>query len=253
MPLQFDWRRYSRNAPHKRCVRRTPAFAGRAASSPKPPELAFTLICCVTNKLYHLNLAEEGINHECKLCNQMFDSPAKLLCHLIEHSFEGMGGKTGAPRQALVRFLYRQINYSNISLLSMDKRTKFMIVRSVHRSSFSKLNFSRAGIGKGPRNPKEKWERVENREPNSPDLPVETYGCLAFYASGAKVQTTSMQAPCHPSRWAGTMLPRDNVQLLVIKVRMSGPSSGASRRSGTDTARSSCEPYGGDIALLRIT
>lgn len=69
-----------------------------------------TLICCVTNKLYHLNLAEEGINHECKLCNQMFDSPAKLLCHLIEHSFEGMGGtfkcpvcftgKTGRPRQA---------------------------------------------------------------------------------------------------------------------------------------------------------
>lgn len=71
-----------------------------------------TLICCVTNKLYHLNLAEEGINHECKLCNQMFDSPAKLLCHLIEHSFEGMGGtfkcpvcftgKTVRPRQASV-------------------------------------------------------------------------------------------------------------------------------------------------------
>lgn len=69
-------------------------------------------MCCVTNKLYHLNLAEEGINHECKLCNQMFDSPAKLLCHLIEHSFEGMGGtfkcpvcftgKTGRLRQASV-------------------------------------------------------------------------------------------------------------------------------------------------------
>ncbi|XP_013914935.1 PREDICTED: zinc finger protein 423-like [Thamnophis sirtalis] len=58
---------------------------------------AFTLICCVTNKLYHLNLAEEGINHECKLCNQMFDSPAKLLCHLIEHSFEGMGGTFKCP------------------------------------------------------------------------------------------------------------------------------------------------------------
>ncbi|KAJ7396083.1 hypothetical protein BTVI_148485 [Pitangus sulphuratus] len=55
------------------------------------------LICCVTNKLYHLNLAEEGINHECKLCNQMFDSPAKLLCHLIEHSFEGMGGTFKCP------------------------------------------------------------------------------------------------------------------------------------------------------------
>ncbi|KAJ6662133.1 hypothetical protein lerEdw1_012598, partial [Lerista edwardsae] len=33
----------------------------------------------------------EGLNHECKLCNQTFDSPAKLQCHLIEHSFEGMG------------------------------------------------------------------------------------------------------------------------------------------------------------------
>ncbi|KAL8194942.1 UNVERIFIED_CONTAM: hypothetical protein K2H54_040672 [Gekko kuhli] len=40
---------------------------------------------------------EEGINHECKLCNQMFDSPAKLLCHLIEHSFEGMGGTFKCP------------------------------------------------------------------------------------------------------------------------------------------------------------
>ncbi|RXN18266.1 zinc finger protein 423-like [Labeo rohita] len=42
-------------------------------------------------------VAEEGINHECKLCNQMFDSPAKLLCHLIEHSFEGMGGTFKCP------------------------------------------------------------------------------------------------------------------------------------------------------------
>ncbi|XP_042600091.1 zinc finger protein 423 isoform X4 [Cyprinus carpio] len=42
-------------------------------------------------------LQEEGINHECKLCNQMFDSPAKLLCHLIEHSFEGMGGTFKCP------------------------------------------------------------------------------------------------------------------------------------------------------------
>ncbi|CAH2324710.1 zinc finger 423-like [Pelobates cultripes] len=47
--------------------------------------------------VYHLNLTEEGINHECKLCNQMFDSPAKLLCHLIEHSFEGMGGTFKCP------------------------------------------------------------------------------------------------------------------------------------------------------------
>lgn len=27
----------------------------------------------------------------------MFDSPAKLLCHLIEHSFEGMGGTFKCP------------------------------------------------------------------------------------------------------------------------------------------------------------
>lgn len=82
----------------------------RHRRSPPTAAASPTLICCVTNKLYHLNLAEEGINHECKLCNQMFDSPAKLLCHLIEHSFEGMGGtfkcpvcftgKTGRPRQA---------------------------------------------------------------------------------------------------------------------------------------------------------
>ncbi|XP_012585906.1 PREDICTED: zinc finger protein 423-like [Condylura cristata] len=46
----------------------------------------------------HTNIGEEeGINHECKLCNQMFDSPAKLLCHLIEHSFEGMGGTFKCP------------------------------------------------------------------------------------------------------------------------------------------------------------
>nr|XP_055233415.1 zinc finger protein 423-like [Gorilla gorilla gorilla] len=43
------------------------------------------------------HMIEEGINHECKLCNQMFDSPAKLLCHLIEHSFEGMGGTFKCP------------------------------------------------------------------------------------------------------------------------------------------------------------
>ncbi|CDQ82661.1 unnamed protein product [Oncorhynchus mykiss] len=43
------------------------------------------------------SFTEEGINHECKLCNQMFDSPAKLLCHLIEHSFEGMGGTFKCP------------------------------------------------------------------------------------------------------------------------------------------------------------
>lgn len=40
---------------------------------------------------------EEGLNHECKLCSQSFDSPAKLQCHLIEHSFEGMGGTFKCP------------------------------------------------------------------------------------------------------------------------------------------------------------
>ncbi|KAF4788822.1 zinc finger protein [Turdus rufiventris] len=43
------------------------------------------------------NLEDEGLNHECKLCNQTFDSPAKLQCHLIEHSFEGMGGTFKCP------------------------------------------------------------------------------------------------------------------------------------------------------------
>jgi hypothetical protein len=52
--------------------------------------------CRLTDWLW-IFLAEEGINHECKLCNQMFDSPAKLLCHLIEHSFEGMGGTFKCP------------------------------------------------------------------------------------------------------------------------------------------------------------
>lgn len=42
-------------------------------------------------------LTDEGLNHECKLCSQTFDSPAKLQCHLIEHSFEGMGGTFKCP------------------------------------------------------------------------------------------------------------------------------------------------------------
>lgn len=53
------------------------------------------LSCCFISVC--VCVAEEGINHECKLCNQMFDSPAKLLCHLIEHSFEGMGGTFKCP------------------------------------------------------------------------------------------------------------------------------------------------------------
>ncbi|VCW91216.1 unnamed protein product, partial [Gulo gulo] len=53
--------------------------------------------CACRSELAHWRGPEEGINHECKLCNQMFDSPAKLLCHLIEHSFEGMGGTFKCP------------------------------------------------------------------------------------------------------------------------------------------------------------
>lgn len=69
--------------------------------------------------------AEEGINHECKLCNQMFDSPAKLLCHLIEHSFEGMGGTfkcpvcfTGEWEDAHVHFQGRQCECEDASTCS---------------------------------------------------------------------------------------------------------------------------------------
>ncbi|MGH0126573.1 UNVERIFIED_CONTAM: hypothetical protein FKN15_032873 [Acipenser sinensis] len=47
--------------------------------------------------ILHCISTEEGLNHECKLCNQTFDSPAKLQCHLIEHSFEGMGGTFKCP------------------------------------------------------------------------------------------------------------------------------------------------------------
>ncbi|XP_026053455.1 zinc finger protein 521-like isoform X2 [Carassius auratus] len=43
------------------------------------------------------HMLEEGLIHECKLCSQTFDSPAKLQCHLIEHSFEGMGGTFKCP------------------------------------------------------------------------------------------------------------------------------------------------------------
>ena len=45
----------------------------------------------------HVFFTDEGLNHECKLCSQTFDSPAKLQCHLIEHSFEGMGGTFKCP------------------------------------------------------------------------------------------------------------------------------------------------------------
>lgn len=51
----------------------------------------------LTSSVNVLSSTDEGLNHECKLCSQTFDSPAKLQCHLIEHSFEGMGGTFKCP------------------------------------------------------------------------------------------------------------------------------------------------------------
>lgn len=57
-----------------------------------------SLVRAVVNFTFPLiSPTDEGLNHECKLCNQTFDSPAKLQCHLIEHSFEGMGGTFKCP------------------------------------------------------------------------------------------------------------------------------------------------------------
>ncbi|XP_061773074.1 zinc finger protein 423 isoform X2 [Nerophis ophidion] len=77
----------------------------KAEASPAPKKKTYQCIKCQmtfeTEREIQIHVAnhmiEEGINHECKLCNQMFDSPAKLLCHLIEHSFEGMGGTFKCP------------------------------------------------------------------------------------------------------------------------------------------------------------
>uniref|UniRef100_A0A8B9RD98 Zinc finger protein 423 n=1 Tax=Astyanax mexicanus TaxID=7994 RepID=A0A8B9RD98_ASTMX len=81
-----------------------------AEASPVPKKKTYQCIKCqmtfetereiqihVANHMIGRPAQLEGINHECKLCNQMFDSPAKLLCHLIEHSFEGMGGTFKCP------------------------------------------------------------------------------------------------------------------------------------------------------------
>ncbi|KAM7058792.1 zinc finger protein 423 isoform 1-T1 [Molossus nigricans] len=76
-----------------------------AQTSPVPRKKTYQCIKCQMTfenereiQIHVANhMIEEGINHECKLCNQMFDSPAKLLCHLIEHSFEGMGGTFKCP------------------------------------------------------------------------------------------------------------------------------------------------------------
>lgn len=63
----------------------------------------------------HVFLTDEGLNHECKLCSQTFDSPAKLQCHLIEHSFEGMGGTFKCP----VCFTGRKLQRSCLSYQSI--------------------------------------------------------------------------------------------------------------------------------------
>uniref|UniRef100_A0A3Q2W842 Zinc finger protein 423 n=1 Tax=Haplochromis burtoni TaxID=8153 RepID=A0A3Q2W842_HAPBU len=83
----------------------TSAAGKKAEVSPAPKKKTYQCIKCQmtfeTEREIQIHVAnhmiEEGINHECKLCNQMFDSPAKLLCHLIEHSFEGMGGTFKCP------------------------------------------------------------------------------------------------------------------------------------------------------------
>ncbi|XP_069074421.1 zinc finger protein 423 isoform X2 [Pleurodeles waltl] len=86
----------------------TPETSGQrkcSQTSPVPRKKTYQCIKCQMTfenereiQIHVANhMIEEGINHECKLCNQMFDSPAKLLCHLIEHSFEGMGGTFKCP------------------------------------------------------------------------------------------------------------------------------------------------------------
>ncbi|KAF7699041.1 zinc finger protein 423 isoform X3 [Silurus meridionalis] len=83
----------------------TSAAKKATEASPIPKKKTYQCIKCQmtfeTEREIQIHVAnhmiEEGINHECKLCNQMFDSPAKLLCHLIEHSFEGMGGTFKCP------------------------------------------------------------------------------------------------------------------------------------------------------------
>ncbi|KRZ21361.1 Zinc finger protein [Trichinella pseudospiralis] len=38
------------------------------------------------------HVANDGLHHRCTLCQKVFISPAKLQCHLIEHSFSGGSG-----------------------------------------------------------------------------------------------------------------------------------------------------------------
>nr|XP_040018935.1 zinc finger protein 423 isoform X6 [Gasterosteus aculeatus aculeatus] len=99
-------------ADHPEISPETSAAGKKAEASPAPKKKTYQCIKCQmtfeTEREIQIHVAnhmieeptcrpEEGINHECKLCNQMFDSPAKLLCHLIEHSFEGMGGTFKCP------------------------------------------------------------------------------------------------------------------------------------------------------------
>ncbi|XP_063801413.1 zinc finger protein 423 [Pseudophryne corroboree] len=94
--IQIDHRDLTHDASGQRKV---------AQTSPLPRKKTYQCIKCQMTfenereiQIHVANhMIEEGINHECKLCNQMFDSPAKLLCHLIEHSFEGMGGTFKCP------------------------------------------------------------------------------------------------------------------------------------------------------------
>lgn len=97
--------------------------------------------------------SDEGLNHECKLCNQTFDSPAKLQCHLIEHSFEGMGGTFKCPVcftgrwLLLVRImplarLHRTPTYNCVvfrSVLGAD--ITFMLISNIDLKPFKKLSF----------------------------------------------------------------------------------------------------------------
>ncbi|XP_067833905.1 zinc finger protein 521-like isoform X3 [Heptranchias perlo] len=86
---------------------KTPQVSPMPKVSPPQPDEKKTYQCIKCQMIFQCewdiqvhvanHMIEEGLNHECKLCNQTFDSPAKLQCHLIEHSFEGMGGTFKCP------------------------------------------------------------------------------------------------------------------------------------------------------------
>ncbi|XP_051983842.1 zinc finger protein 521 isoform X1 [Xyrauchen texanus] len=86
---------------------RTPAGSPMPQVSPSQCDEKKTYQCIKCQMVFYTewdiqvhvanHMLEEGLNHECKMCSQSFDSPAKLQCHLIEHSFEGMGGTFKCP------------------------------------------------------------------------------------------------------------------------------------------------------------